>query len=289
MRRFVDLHTHSTASDGTLAPAGVIARADAAQLAAVALTDHDTTAGLADVRKAAANFPELTFVPGVEVSARFTGGTMHILGLGVDENAPDLRAVLATFIDARTERNPKIIARLQALGVGIDMDDVLAAAEQFEPARSRVIGRVHIAEALRTKGYVGSISEAFERYLGDGKPAYVDKERLEPREVIEAIRSSGATPVLAHPVHLGLGDGEELERYVAQLAERGLTAIEAYHSEHTDVQTRRFLDIAAELGLAVTGGSDFHGSAKPTVDIGRPKVPLAAMTGPLAELVAGGQ
>lgn len=284
-RRFADLHTHSTASDGTLSPAEVIARAAEANLAAVALTDHDTTAGLARARDAAAGCEGLTFVPGVEVSARYPGGTMHILGLGIDEDAPAVRNLLASFIEARRERNPKIIAKLQGLGLAVDMDDVLAAAGTRKTDKPRVLGRLHIAEALRVKGYADSIPDAFARYLRDDGPAFVDKERIEPREVIEALDGSAAVAVLAHPGQLGLGDGAELERYVRTLAGWGLGGIEVYHSDHTDQSTRRYLEIARGLHLTASGGSDFHGRAKPNVQIGRPRVPLAAITGRLAELV----
>jgi len=286
-RRFVDLHTHSTASDGTLSPAEVVSLADEVGLAAMALTDHDTTSGLAEARAAAAVRPGLRFVPGVEVSARYTGGTMHILGLGIDENCPALRELLASFIDARDARNPKILAKLQAMGIDVDMDDVLGAAERFDPGRRHVIGRMHIAEAMRAKGYAQSIEDAFTRYLGDGGAAFVDKEHLEPHEVIRGIVAGGGVAVLAHPVQLNIGNSQELEDCVRRLAEAGLGGLEVYHSSHSPEQTRRYLDLARRLGLLVTGGSDFHGAAKPGVDIGLPKVPLAAITGPLAEMALG--
>ena len=287
-RRFVDLHTHSTASDGTRSPAEVVALAEQAELAAFALTDHDTTSGLAEARAAAAEFPGLHFVPGVEVSARYTGGTMHILGLGIDENSPALRGLLASFVGARDERNPKILAKLQAMGIDVDMDDVRQAAESFDPGRPHVIGRMHIAEAMRVKGYAQSIQDAFGRYLGNNGAAFVDKERLEPREVIEGIVAGGGAAVLAHAVQLRITDHQELEDYVGCLAGAGLGGIEVYHPDHSPELTRRCLDLARKLGLLVTGGSDFHGSAKPGVSLGRPKVPLAAITGPLAEKVLGG-
>ena len=287
-RRFVDLHTHSTASDGTLSAAEVVALADAASLAAFALTDHDTTSGLAEARAAAASRPALRFIPGVEVSARYSPGTMHILGLGIDESSQPLRKLLAGFIDARDERNPRILSKLHALGMDVGMDDVLAAAESFDPGRRHVIGRMHIAEAMRVKGYAQSIQDAFTRYLGSGGPAFVDKERLEPRGVIEGIIAGGGVAVLAHPVQLKIDEGQELEDYVRRLAGWGLGGIEVYHPDHSDQQTRRYLDLARRLGLLVTGGSDFHGAAKPGVEIGRPKVPLAAITGPLAEILVGG-
>jgi hypothetical protein len=142
---------------------------------------------------------------------------------------------------------------------------------------------------MRVKGHATSIQDAFTRYLSNGGAAYVDKERLEPREVIEGIIAGGGIAVLAHPVQLKIGDGQELEDYVRRLAGWGLGGIEVYHPDHSDGQMRRYLDLARRLGLMVTGGSDFHGTAKPGVAIGRPRVPLAALTGRVAEIVAGGR
>jgi predicted metal-dependent phosphoesterase TrpH len=288
-RRFVDLHTHSTASDGTTPPAEVVRLADAAGMAAVALTDHDTVAGLAEARAAAAAFPNLRLIPGIEVSAKFPPPAMvHLLGLGIDEQSSALRDLMAEFRIARAERNPKIIARLQALGVPLDMDDVRAAAtpaggEPIDPAAPRIIGRMHIAEAMRRKGLVPNTREAFARYLGEGGPAYVEKDRLRPGEVIRRLKAAGAVAVLAHPVHLHFEGRLDLERAVREMMDAGLGGIEVYHSDHNDEQTRMYLDLARKLNLLVTGGSDFHGQTKPTVRLGHPRVPLAAITGEWAD------
>ena len=276
MRRFVDLHTHSTASDGATAPAEVICIAEAKRLAAVALTDHDTVSGLAEARAAAAEFPSLRFVPGIEVSARPPSGTLHILGLGIDETAPALLGLADFLRNARDERNPRIVAKLQGLGIGVDMDDVRAAAAACG-GQGKIIGRMHIAQVLRQKGHVGTIAEAFERYIGRGAAAYVERLRLTPRRTIASIRDAGGLAVLAHPAQLNCENRAQLERIIRELVRAGIEAVEIYHSDHTPQQTRLYLEIATRLGLGAAGGSDFHGAAKPGTVIGRPKVPLAAL------------
>ena len=275
MRNFVDLHTHSNASDGWNAPAEVIALADRIGLAAVALTDHDTTAGLAEARAAAESFGDLHFVPGIELSAKFSSGTLHILGLGIDEEAPALSALTRNLVEARNERNPKIIAKLGELGMDIELSDVLAVLSGSpKSARDRIVGRMHIAEALRRKGYVYSTAEAFQRYLGDTGSAFVDKERLTPGEVIEPIHQSGGLAILAHPVHMAYENSAQLALMVRRLVDAGIDGLEAVHSDHSPFQARTYLQLARRLGLMVTGGSDYHGQAKPNVQLGRPRVPL---------------
>jgi len=273
-RRFVDLHTHSRCSDGSLRPADVVDLAERCQLAAVALTDHDTTAGLAEARAQAKGYPELRFLGGIEVSAIFPSGTLHILGLGIDEASAPLAALTARLRAAREERNPKMIAKLQAIGVGIDLDDVLSCAGATTEG-PRVVGRLHMAMALQRRGCVRSLDEAFARYLGNDGPAYVDKERTRPAEAIGAIRSAKGTAVLAHPPHLRYQNAAQLERIVRELISAGLGGIECYHSDHTPEQTRLYLDLARRFDLLVTGGSDFHGQGKPDVRLGKPRVPAS--------------
>ena len=285
MRRFVDLHTHSSASDGASPPAELVRLADAARLAAVALTDHDTTAGLAEARAAAAHLPSLRFVGGVEVSAKLPGRTLHILGLGIDEGAPSLSRLGEMLREGRRQRNPRIVAKLQAMGVAIDMDDVLAAAG--DSGSEKVVGRLHIAEAMRRAGAVATLDEAFARYIGKGGPAYVDRRRLSPRDTIRAIRDAGAAAVLAHPPQLRCHNHAELRQVVRSLVDSGLDGIEVYHSDHSPDQTRLYLDLARRFDLGVAGGSDFHGPAKPNVKLGRPRVPMAAIEGDFAERIFG--
>jgi len=275
MRSFVDLHTHSTASDGCSTPTEVIALADRIALAAVAITDHDTTAGLLEARTAAENFPDLHFVPGIELSAKFPSGTLHILGLGIDEQATSLYALTRNLVEARNQRNPRIIKRLQKLGMEIDISDVLAVMSGSPTSASdRIVGRMHIAEALRRKGYVHSTAEAFQRYLGNTGAAFVDKETLTPREVIDPIHSAGGLAILAHPVHLDYENLAQLDFMVRRLVDAGIDGLEVVHSDHSPFQTRAYLQLARRLGLMITGGSDYHGQAKPNVKPGRPRVPL---------------
>lgn len=287
-RRWVDLHTHSTASDGQIRPARLMQLADAQNLAAIALTDHDTVEGLAEARDAAERFEQLTLVPGIEVSASFPAGTMHILGLGIDPQAEAIDQLAQTLRAARAARNPKVIARLQDLGLAIDMDEVLAVVPDATARGGQaVVSRLHIAEALRRKGLVSSTQQAFARYLNAGRPAYLDKERLPAERVIQAIRDAGGLAVLAHPVQLRCRNRLQLETVVRRLVSAGLGGIEIYHSDHDDVRTRQYLDLARQLDLQITGGSDFHGAAKPEVALGRPRVPVSVLQGKLARYRTG--
>jgi len=283
MRNFVDLHTHSTASDGSLSAGEVVRHADRKRLAAVALTDHDGTAGLPEAARAAAGLG-VRFVPGVEISAEFAGGTLHVVGLGIDPSGASLARLLGRMRDARDERNPRMIAKLRQLGIDISMAEV----RRFARGRGggSVIGRLDMAGVLQVKGRVGSVAEAFERYLGPNAPGFVDKERLAPRQAIDAIRRAGGVAILAHPVHLNCPNARRLEQVVRSLARDGLDGIEVYHSDHTDAQTRQYLDLARRRGLLISGGSDFHGGPKPDVLLGRPKVPLAAVEQLLAKITA---
>ncbi len=288
-RRWVDLHTHSTASDGQIRPARLMELADAQHLAAIALTDHDTVEGLAEARVAAERFAQLTLVPGIEVSASYPSGTLHILGLGIDPQAEAIDQLAQTLRAARAARNPKVIARLQQLGLEIDMDDVLAVVPDAAARGGKsVVSRLHIAEALRRKGLVSSTQQAFARYLNAGRPAYLDKERLPAERVIQAIGQAGGLAVLAHPVQLRCRNRLQLETVVRRLVSAGLGGIEIYHSDHDDVRTRQYLDLARELDLQITGGSDFHGAAKPEVALGHPRVPASVLQGPLARYRPGG-
>lgn len=298
MRRFVDLHTHSVASDGQSTPAQVIRLADSCKLAAIALTDHDTVDGLREAAVAAADFPDMLFVPGIEVSAKFTGGCMHILGLGIDAASPELSAMCDTLRASRRERNPRMIARLQELGLDITLDDVeTTAAAMTAPAASQpaadspsahkeVLGRLHMAETLRRKGNVSSIDEAFARYLGTGRPAYIDKERLEPREVIATIRQAGGVAILAHPPQLQYGNRAQFERILRDLIHHGLGGLEVYHTDNDVAQTRLYLDFARKFNLIASGGSDYHGQAKTRSRIGNPRVPVSSIGQDVLERLA---
>ncbi len=285
MRRFVDLHTHSTASDGDTSPAELVRLAESRNLLALALTDHDTVAGLAEAQQAADSL-ELRFIRGIEISAVFTDGMLHILGLGIDPDNGQLQKIARSLRQARNERNPQMLAKLHELGMDISMDDLVALASgpDAADADSVMVGRLHMARLLRVKGYVRSEAEAFDRYIGTDKPAFVDKEKLSAREIIEAIHFAGGVAILAHPVELKCTNDAMLARVVKSLIHDGLDGIEAYHSSHNDRQVRSYLDLARRLGLMVSGGSDFHGSAKSGVRLGRPRVPIEVVEQLLAKI-----
>jgi predicted metal-dependent phosphoesterase TrpH len=276
MPRLVDLHTHSNASDGSLPPREVVRLAKARGLTALALTDHDTIAGLAEAVAAGAELG-LEVIPGVEISARHPRGSMHILGYFLDWHSPLLAQRLAVLQQARADRNPQIIAKLNALGIPLTLAQVEAVSGGGQ------VGRPHIARALWEAGYVASIQEAFDIYLGNDGKAYVSKFRFRPAEAIAMIREAGGVAVLAHPFTLHPADPEELRSVLEELAGLGLAGVECYYPEHTPEQEALYLTLARELNLAVSGGSDFHGDNKPEVELGRVSI-QAKLT---YDLVAG--
>ncbi|MDJ0810920.1 MAG: PHP domain-containing protein [Desulfobacterales bacterium] len=262
----IDLHIHSTASDGSLTPAEIIARARHCGLAAIAITDHDTLAGVTEAVNS--GIPsDLKFLTGVEISTappqRFPSqGSLHLLGYGINPDDDHLQKALARLQNARQDRNPRIIAKLNRLGIGISMTDL---EMQMKDAQ---IGRPHIAAWLVENGIVADFDEAFERYLGAGRPAYADKYRIDCEAAIKLIRRAGGAPVLAHPSLIAPEGDWRLEDLVARLKTCGLMGIEAYYPEHTHAQTQAYLDWAQRFDLAATGGTDFHGAIKPDVEMG---------------------
>jgi predicted metal-dependent phosphoesterase TrpH len=259
---FVDLHCHSTASDGTFSPAEVVRLAAQLELSALALTDHDTIAGVAEAAAEAESLG-IDFIPGIEISAEYPHpGTMHILGYGVDHASPDLRELTTTLIAGRDNRNPRIIAKLQQLGVSITMEEV------EREAGGTVVGRPHIAAILHRKGYVSSIKEAFNKYLAQGAPAYFDKERLTPHQALEKVRQAGGLPVLAHAIQLRTDNDAQLDRVVKDLVDLGLAGIEVFHSDHNAEWIDKCEKLADKYKLLKTGGSDFHGTNKAHINLG---------------------
>ena len=258
--RFIDLHTHSQASDGTDSPAQLVAGAAAAGLAAVALTDHDTLSGL-DEAEAAAQRHGIEFLRGCELSTRTEYGEMHILGLWLPRQADALEQRLADIRHKRDNRNAHILEKLATLGISISMDEL-----QHE-ARGESVGRPHIAALLVKKGAVPDMETAFREYLGSGGRAYLPKEVLEPEEAVRLMAGLGATVSLAHPCLKPLPP-DWLEAFVLRLKACGLSAIEAYHSEHSDAAVRSCVDLARRLDLGLSGGSDYHGRNKPRIRLG---------------------
>ncbi|HEX4794570.1 MAG TPA: PHP domain-containing protein [Humisphaera sp.] len=271
---YIDLHCHSTASDGTFAPADVVGLAQKRGLSAMSLTDHDTIGGIAEA-SAAASAAGIDFIPGIEISAEFPHpGTMHILGYGVDPNSDSLRNLTRQLLEGRDNRNPRIIKKLQEHNVAITMEEVEQEASKgktAEPgaeAKPLVVGRPHIAAILMRKGYVSSIKQAFDKYLAPGGLAYFDKERLTPRQALEMIRESGGLPVLAHPVQLRTENDAQLDRIVKDLLDLGLAGLEVIHSDHDAALVEKYSALADRYKLLKTGGSDFHGMNKKDIDLG---------------------
>jgi predicted metal-dependent phosphoesterase TrpH len=258
---WVDLHAHSTASDGTKSPAEVARLGAEAGLKAVALTDHDTLAGL-DEFLAAGRELDLIAVSGVEISANHPGGTMHLVGLFVDRHQPELGDALRWLQQGRAERHPRMLERLKELGLDLTWDEV------EQQAGGGQVGRPHFARAMLARGWVSSIQQAFEQYLGKGRPAYVDRRRFDPPGAIEMLHRAGAVVVLAHPQTLNAFNLDALAEEVEELRDMGLDAIEAWHPVMDSAWTRSLVDLARKLDLAVSGGSDFHGDNKPDVRLG---------------------
>jgi len=262
----IDLHAHSTFSDGSLTPGQLVKLAAETGLTALALTDHDSTGGLdlfmaACEEAAAAGGPAPVGIPGVEISADVAKGTMHILAYFFDQANAPLQEGLAHIRGGREARNHEILDKLKGLGIELTWEEVQGYAGE------EVVGRPHFARAMLDKGYVRSASEAFDRYLAKGKPAYADRFRLSPSDSIALIRQAGGVPVLAHPSTLQLAAGE-LRDEMVRLKECGLEGVEVYYSEHSHELVARYRELAEELDLALTGGSDFHGEINPGIKLG---------------------
>jgi len=261
----IDLHIHTTASDGSLSPQEVVTCARRAGLAAIAITDHDTVEGVRDILSH--GLPaDLSFISGVEISSLppapyRSKGSFHILGYGIDPDSPPLVEALESLRLQRETRNPQMISRLNDLGMDITLAEVAAEAG------GAVVGRPHMASIMVRKKWVASVSEAFDRYLATGRPAYVEKGRIDFENAVSLIRAAGGLPVLAHPVTVGLSPGD-LKGLLKSLAGLGLAGVEAYYSTHSPELTRFLLGCAESLGLVVTGGSDFHGAYKTGINLG---------------------
>jgi predicted metal-dependent phosphoesterase TrpH len=259
----IDLHTHSTASDGTFKPAELVAAALAAGLKAIALTDHDTVQGLPEAC-AAGNELGLEVIGGCELSVEWPQGSMHLLGLWLPVTPLRLGATLEHLTELRRSRNVTIIANLQSYGVDITYDELV------EAAGGGTIGRPHIAQLLVDKGKAVNFQDAFLNWLRPGTKGYAPKEKLKPRQAIELLKEEGATVILAHPCTLRMEEGE-LEAALRELKDWGLDGVEVIYSMHTQAQTNTYAGLCRKLDLLVSAGSDFHGGNKPGIALGRGK------------------
>ncbi len=260
----VDLHIHSSVSDGRYSPAEIVRKAAEAGLKIIAITDHDSVDGIASALEASGDLPQLKVIPGVEISTDVPRGEVHMLGYFIDYRNEELLTNLENMRNSREKRAQQILARLADLGLTVEWRRVL------EIAGSGSVGRPHIAQALLEKGYIASLKEAFNKYIGWGGPAYVRRDKMTPREAVELILHADGLPVLAHP--LTVNDHQAL---IAELTASGLVGIEACYGEFTAEETRKLVNLADKHGLIVTGGSDYHGlDDNAEVMLGSAKVPM---------------
>lgn len=254
----IDLHSHTTASDGHVVPAALVTKAAQAGIQVLAITDHDTTEGV-PAALAQARHHDITVVPGVEISAIDGREELHLLGYFVDIDNPELQTVLDRSREARRERAKAMVSRLSRMGMGIDWDRLVEVS-----GGNGSIGRPHVAATLIEAGHVQSFEEAFTLWLGRGCPAYVERYKLAPEEAIELVRKSQGLPVLAHPYIYGRDGrrkaGLDLKRWLPRLREAGLEGIEVYYPNYPHRACRQLLSMAIRHELQITGGSDFHGS-----------------------------
>lgn len=256
----IELHCHTNASDGTFSPEELVRHAAALSMTHLAITDHDTTAGLPPAQEACAR-EGILLIPGIELSTRYEEQPVDILGYGIDPDAKVLQEALARVVAARNERIPHIVQRLRDIGIDIDQDMITRLAP------GGVVGRPHVAKALVEMGVAGSVKEAFDKFLARGLPGYVPKQVLSMEEAVGLIKQAGGIAVLAHPCFIRL-EPAAFDVMVSQLIKAGLSGIEVYYSQHTREQVETLEQYARERGLLATGGSDFHGATKPHIALG---------------------
>ena len=244
----IDLHIHTTASDGKFSPEEIVRKAAGLGLSVIAICDHDNVDGDAPAIAAARAFPKLKVIPGVELSTHSPGSEVHILGYFIDYKDPEFTAALAGLRSSRKERAQAIIAKLKGLGINIEFNRVK------EIAGSGSIGRPHIAQAMLEKRYISSIKEAFTRYIGLGGPAYVERHKITPKEAVALIIKARGLPVLAHPTTAG-----DLKKVISELKASGLVGIEVYYNGYTEEERNNLARLADRYNLIATGGSDYHG------------------------------
>jgi predicted metal-dependent phosphoesterase TrpH len=269
-----DLHTHTQASDGLNTPSDNVAYAKEKGLSGLAITDHDTVAGVAEALEAGKQL-NMIVIAGIEISTTFEGKDIHVLGYGIDIDDLILQERLALQQEGRDGRNQVIVDKLSALGMPLKLEDIRSDILKSDSPKANgknSIGRPHIAQAMVRKGYVENVRQAFDLYLGEGKPAYAAIERISPNDAVKWIVEAGGAPVLAHP---GLYRDDDLVLRILQ--DGGFKGVEVFHSDHTEAQETTYLALAAKLNLTATGGSDFHGKRQGQLyhgDLGSRSVPM---------------
>ncbi len=263
--KYIDLHVHSNYSDGTLSPTQIVSLAIEKKLAAFALTDHDTVEGIEEAISAAKEATlkghAITVIPGTELSASYKGEDIHILGLGLNHKSPILLKALQEAKEERDHRNHKMCHNLQEAGIPITVE------KMREACKDAVLTRAHFAKFMVNEGFASSIKEAFTKYLDSSSPYYVTREYMTPKQAIELILAANGVPVLAHPLLYKLGDSE-LKTLLQELKSYGLKGIEAIYSNNISNDEAYVKSLAREFDLFITGGSDYHGSVKPDIDLG---------------------
>lgn len=259
MEKYIDLHTHSLKSDGSMTPTEVVAEAKKAGLAAIALSDHDTVDGVREAVEAGKKLG-VEVIPAIEFSVQSKTET-HILGYFIDIENPDLLKMLKEVVNLRIERNYVTCSRLNELGFDITLEEVRALAP------NNFVGRAHFARVLMDKGYISSVKEGFDKYMSVGKYAYCEKQRLTSRDAIELIKKCGGISFLAHP-HLTKLPDDELKEFLVELKGCGLCGLEGYYTDYTPEMQEKYQSMAKELGLMISGGTDFHAKMKPHISIG---------------------
>jgi predicted metal-dependent phosphoesterase TrpH len=260
----VDLHSHTTASDGTLTPRELVREAARRGLRVLAVTDHDSTEGLAEAMDEAAKHRPLEIVPGIEINCDVEGAEIHILGYLMDYEAPWFQTFCREQRKERRRRVHRMAERLASLGMPIEPDEVFALVKEGSA------GRPHVAQVMVKRGYVKSVREAFDKYLGSGRPGHVPRKKLTPEEAVRLIRKAGGVPVIAHP---GLAERDAL---IPGLIEAGMMGIECYYTEHSAAQRAAYIQICKDRDLVATGGSDFHGPKVRAATLGTPTIPMSA-------------
>ncbi len=265
----IDLHSHTNKSDGTLSPSELVDLAAEKGITILAVTDHDTVEGIEEAINRAKEIDEdpssvrraPKVIPGIEFSTDWNGRDVHVVGLGIDHHNKEFVDSLQNFLDSREGRNRKMAEKLKEVGIGISYDGL---RKMFPGC---VLTRAHFAKYLYEYGYVRSTHDAFERYLGPDSPCYVPREKITPVQAVKMTLSAGGIPVLAHPLIYRFGD-EKLRELIAEMKSVGLKGIEAMYSTHSEEDEEYVKKLASETGLAISGGSDFHGSNKPGIELG---------------------